>query len=317
MRVGPRDALHDEWPSRPKGPHRIPLVGVVNVTPDSFSDGGDFFDLGNACRQVDRLLEEGADVIEIGGESTRPSGTDYGAGFQPIDAKTQLSRVLEVVSHAVGRKVRVSIDTTLPEVAEACLARGASIINDVSCLADDAVARVAAAHDAYLVIMHARPGATSVYRDMLSEVAAEWCLARDRALAAGVDPGRIVMDPGIGFGKGAVDNLVILGAIPRFIALGHPVYLGPSRKSFIAEAEARSGSPKSGARDRLGGTIAACLAAVHAGASALRVHDVFPLRQALAVDVAIRHPFAETFTRSPSRAQPPTPTPTPTPRAEG
>lgn len=263
------------------------VVGVVNVTPDSFSDGGRFLAADAARAHVDRLLEEGADVIEVGGESTRPAGAAYGAGFTPVDAATQIERTRPVVEHA-ARSARVAIDTTLPEVARAALDGGATIVNDVSTLADPALARLCAEAGAWLVLMHARPGASSSWTDVVSEVADEWSKARDRALAEGLAADRILMDPGIGFGKAGDDNLALLAGASRFHALGHPLYVGASRKAFIGVCEERDGLVRSPASDRVGGTLAACLSAARAGAAVLRVHDVRALRQALAVDEAIQ-----------------------------
>jgi dihydropteroate synthase len=263
------------------------VVGVVNVTPDSFSDGGRFLARDEACKHVDRLLEEGADVIEVGGESTRPAGATYGDGYAPVDAQTQIARTAAVIAHACAREALVAIDTTLPPVARAAIEAGATIVNDVSCLADDELARVCAAHSVWLVLMHSRVGAASTYRDLVAEVASEWSGARDRAVAAGVARDRIVMDPGIGFGKGFADNVRVLAALGRFHDLGHPLYVGPSRKAFIAAAEERAELPRSAPSERIGGTVAACLAAARAGAAVIRAHDVRAVRQALAVEEAI------------------------------
>ncbi len=262
------------------------MVGVLNVTPDSFSDGGRYLAPDAARARVDRLLEEGADVIEVGGESTRPAGAAYGSGYAPVDAETQIARTADAIAHA-ARSTRVAIDTTSPAVARAAIEAGATIVNDVSCLADVELARVCASHDAWLVLMHSRAGAVSTYDDVLVEVSREWWSARDRAREAGVPSDRIVMDPGLGFGKGTDDNLRVLAGLAHFHELGHPVYVGPSRKAFIGVSEERAGLTKSVADERVGGTVAACLAAARAGAAVLRVHDVRALRQALAVDAAI------------------------------
>lgn len=273
---------------------RPAIVGVVNVTPDSFSDGGRFLDASAANAHAAKLLEDGADVIEIGGESTRPAGAAYGAGYAPIDADTQIARILPVITH-VARELRalVAVDTTRVAVAKAALEAGARIVNDVSCLADVELARLVAERDAWLVLMHSRPGAASTYDDVIEDVAREWCAARDRAVAVGVPRERIVMDPGIGFGKGAADNLRLLASVPRLRALGHPVYVGASRKAFIAVAEERAFGVRVAPEGRLGGTLAASLAAARGGAAALRVHEPAPLRQALAVDAAITESVAD------------------------
>lgn len=278
----------------PDGSVRPGVVGVVNVTPDSFSDGGRFLDPRDACAHVDRLIAEGADAIEIGGESTRPAGPAYGAGYSPVDAKTQIDRILPVISYAAReRRAIVAVDTTSPEVAQKAIEAGAVVVNDVSTMASvepgapNELARVVANACAWLVIMHARVGASSDYEDVVEDVAREWTAARDRAVAAGVDRACIVFDPGIGFGKGASGNLRLLASLRRFAALGHPVYVGASRKSFIAVAEEHAGLSRSDATDRIGGTIAACLLAARHGATSLRVHDVRAVRQALAVAHAI------------------------------
>ncbi|GAC1527915.1 MAG: hypothetical protein NVS3B10_25460 [Polyangiales bacterium] len=302
-------------PARPE-PHpaadpaaRPTLVGVVNVTPDSFSDGGRFLAPRDACAHVDQLLADGADVVEVGGESTRPAGAAYGEGYAPVPASTQIDRIVPVVAHAAGaRRALVAVDTTLAEVAEAALDAGAVLVNDVSLGADPALAEVVARRGAWLVLMHARPGASSTYADVLADVAREWSAARDRAVAAGVDPTRIVFDPGIGFGKGLDDNLRLLAGLSHFTALGHPIYVGASRKSFIGGVDARALGAVSAAGDRLGGTIAACLHAVRAGAVALRVHDVRAVRQALDGARAIAAagasaPAAPAFPAIPARAK--------------
>lgn len=267
------------------------MVGVVNVTPDSFSDGGRFLDPHAAHDHVDRLLAEGADVLEIGGESTRPAGTDYGAGHASIPAEIQLARVLPVLRHAVAvagpRGVRVAIDTTSPVVARAALAEGVTIVNDVSCLADPELARVTAEASGWFVLMHARPGAASPYEDVVTDVVAEWSRARDRAVAAGLPADRIVFDPGLGFGKAPSDSLRLLAALPHLKArLGHPIYVGASRKGLLAFAEERAGLPRSAPAARDPGTVAVT-AHVRAHAHAVRVHDVHGTRQALAVLDAI------------------------------
>lgn len=264
------------------------IVGVLNVTPDSFSDGGRYLEPAAALAQGEALLAQGADVIEVGGESTRPPGATYGAGFEPVPDEVQCARVLPVIEPLVRRLgARVAIDTTSPEVARAALGAGATIVNDVSCLHHLDLARVAAAHDAWLVLMHSRPGASAHYADLFAEIAHEFAAARDRAVGAGVDPVHIVFDPGIGFGKGPDDNLRLLADLGRFADLGHAIYVGASRKSFIAVAEERAAGRASPPAQRLGGTLAACLAAVRGGAAALRVHDVAEVVQALAVARAI------------------------------
>jgi len=291
-----------EWLRRPVSPdrrgpghpsaqfpvgHRPVVVGVVNVTPDSFSDGGRYLAPEAARARIDRLLDEGADVIEVGGESTRPAGGAYGQGYTPVDEQTQIARTRPAIEHAAQHDVRVSIDTTLPAVARAAIDAGATIVNDVSCLSEPELARVCAERGAWLVLMHSRSGASSTYSSLLDDIASEWSRARDRAVHEGIPRDRIVMDPGVGFGKAGEDNLTVLAQLSRFRELGHPLYVGASRKAFIGVCEERDGLRKSAPEERVGGTIATCLAAARAGAAVLRVHDVRALRQALAVESAL------------------------------
>jgi dihydropteroate synthase len=262
-------------------------MGVLNVTPDSFSDGGLYLDAVSAKRHVDALLAAGADIIDIGGESTRPTAPS-------VAPHEQIARIEHALVYAVReRHAMVSIDTTSPEVAAFALSEGAAIVNDVSCLAHDELARVAADRGASLVLMHARGSMTEMrgfsdapgdaYADVVSDVRREWCVARDRALSQRLDSRDIVFDPGLGYMKNAEHSIELVRRLAEFAELGHPILVGPSRKSFIAKATASNAAPG----DRLGGTIAACLAAVDRGATLLRVHDVFAVRQALAIHRAI------------------------------
>ncbi len=265
-------------------------MGAVNVTPDSFYDGGRYLGAEAAARHVDELIEQGADIVDIGGESTRP-------GAEPVAADEQIARIEPVVRHAVGRGALVSIDTTEPEVAQRMLELGAHIINDTSCLADDGLAHVAAQHGAALVIMHSRgpmkrmPGFSqypdNAYADVVREVLEEWSAARDRAVVAGMPASDILLDPGLGFAKNARHSYEILIRLAELGAAGARIVVGPSRKSFIASADP---APPAA---RLGGTIAACLLAVQRGASILRVHDVHDVRQALCVARAAQMAPAE------------------------
>lgn len=260
---------------------------MVNVTPDSFSDGGLHLSPEASRAHVDRVIDEGADVIEVGGESTRPKGKTYGDGFSPVSPDTQIARVLPAIERAVERGAKVAIDTTRAPVAAAALDAGASIVNDVSLLSDPELAPLCAARGAWLVLMHSRPGAASAYDDVIDDLSREWSIARDRANASGVPSDKILMDPGVGFGKGAEDNFRVLSGLSRLHALGHPLYVGASRKAFIGAAEESVGLSRSEPADRVGGTIAACLFAARQGAAVLRVHDVRALRQALAVHEAL------------------------------
>jgi dihydropteroate synthase len=261
------------------------LMGVCNVTPDSFSDGGRYFDSGAARSRVDELVGQGADVVDIGGESTRP-------GAAPVPASEQLDRVLDSVRYAASLGVCVSIDTASAEVAEASLEAGACVVNDVSCLRDGALAAVVAARGAALVLMHARGTQEKMrgfsqypdegYGDVLRDVLAEWGAAADRAEAVGVPRGAIVMDPGLGFAKNARQSSELLARLGEIVSsLDVPVAVGASRKSFLTIVD-DGASPT----ERLGASIAAALHAARAGASILRVHDVRATRQA--VDLARR-----------------------------
>ena len=255
-------------------------MGVLNVTPDSFHDGGRHFDPAHACAHVDALLAEGADWIDIGGESTRP-------GSVPVPAAEQVRRIAPAIAWAVSRGAVVSVDTTSAEVAERALSMGARVINDVSCLADAALARATAQGGGVLLLMHSRePMSTltqysqypaSAYTDVAADVLAEWRRARDRALAQGMRAPDVWLDPGIGFAKNARQSFELLERLADFTHEGVPVVVGPSRKSFITAVGA---APTT---ERLGGTIAACLHSVDRGASVLRVHDVRAVRQALDV----------------------------------
>jgi dihydropteroate synthase len=255
-------------------------MGICNVTPDSFSDGGRHFTLEAARARVDELVLEGADIVDVGGESTRP-------GAPSVPAAEQLSRVLEVVRYAASRGACVSIDTTSPEVAAACLDAGAAAVNDVSCLKDDALAKVVAANGAAFVLMHARGTQTEMkgfsvyagdaYGDVVKDVLAEWASAAERAARLGVPRDALVMDPGLGFAKNAEQSATLLRRLGEIVAsAGAPVLVGASRKSFLKLAD-----PDAGPQARLGASVAAALFAARAGAAVLRVHDVAVTRQAL------------------------------------
>ncbi|MEZ4229122.1 MAG: dihydropteroate synthase [Polyangiaceae bacterium] len=256
------------------------VMGVLNVTPDSFSDGGDFLAPSAARNRVDALLADGADIVDIGGESSRP-------GAAAIPPKEQVERIEPALRYAVGRGALVSIDTTSPEVAEHCLELGATLINDVSCLTEPDLAGVVAKAGGDLLIMHARgpmsrmPGFSEwpddAYADVVLDVAREWSTARDRAMERGLARERIFFDPGLGFAKNARHSFEVLRRLQEFKRLEAPIFVGPGRKSFIAAVDP---SPPA---ERLGGTIAACVISAQKGAHALRVHDVREVRQALAV----------------------------------
>jgi dihydropteroate synthase len=259
---------------------RARLLGIVNVTPDSFSDGGRFLDPAQACRRAETLIREGADVLDIGGESTRP-------GADPVPADEERERILPVIREAASWGVPVSVDTRKAEVAEAALEAGAAIVNDVSALGDPRMAPLVASSGAGLVLMHMRGTPATMqddprYDDVAREVAGYLCERRDRALEEGVPFERIVLDPGIGFGKTIRHNLELLARIDTVVSMGSPVLVGASRKRFLGVL-AGTDDPEA----RLPGSLAAVLTARRGGALLFRVHDVAATRQALDVFEAV------------------------------
>ncbi len=258
------------------------LMGVVNVTPDSFSDGGRFLDPGAAVARAERLAAEGADLIDLGGESTRP-------GAAPVDPAEERRRVVPVIERlrAAGFRLPISVDTCKGEVARAALDAGAAMVNDVLGLADPALARAVAAAGVPVVAMHTRGlpadmAARAVYRDLLAEVAAELRAALRRATDAGIREEQVILDPGIGFAKTPAQSLELLARVGELRALGRPLLVGPSRKRFIGHATGAA------VEDRLPGTLAAVTACVLAGVEVLRVHDVAAARQAADLAAALR-----------------------------
>jgi dihydropteroate synthase len=258
------------------------LMGVVNATPDSFSDGGRFLEPEAAVAQALRLAEEGADLVDLGGESTRP-------GAASVPAAEELRRVVPVIERLRGGgfPLPISVDTCKGEVARAALAAGADLVNDVTGLSDPELGRAAAAAGVPVVLMHMRgtPAdmqARAIYRDVAAEVAAELEAALARAAAAGIPRERTILDPGIGFAKTAEQGVELLARIGELRRLGRPLLVGPSRKSFIGKL---TGAP---AGDRVPGTLAAVTACVLAGVEIVRVHDVAPCRQAALVAAAVR-----------------------------
>ncbi len=255
----------------------VAIMGVLNVTPDSFSDGGRYLDPERAVARGLEMIEQGAEMIDVGGESTRP-------GSRPVDESEELRRVVPVIERlAANEEALISVDTTKPPVARAALEAGAGMINDVSTLRQgDELAETAAAGGAELVVMHSRKRPEDMqdgirYEDIVREVSQELEEAARRAERAGVPPDRIWIDPGIGFAKTAEHNVELLARIGDLAALGYRVIVGPSRKSFIGRL---TGAPVD---DRLGGTAAAVTAAVMGGARAVRVHDVGMMKQAAAI----------------------------------
>jgi dihydropteroate synthase len=265
-------------------PSPVRVMGVLNVTPDSFSDGGRFDDPAAALTQAERLIADGADMLDIGGESTRP-------GAEAVDEAVEIARVVPLIAAIRARNaIPISIDTMKPAVARAAVAAGATIWNDVTALrhAPESLA-TAAELGCEVVLMHMQgePGTMQAephYDDVVAEVAAFLAQRAEAAIAAGVARENIWLDPGVGFGKHMIrHNLPLLAGLDRIVALGFPVLLGVSRKSFISALDEGGKTPD----QRLGGSLAAALAGVAAGVAAVRVHDVRETVQALRVWRAI------------------------------
>ena len=255
------------------------IMGVLNVTPDSFSDGGRFFDPIEAFDHANRMIAEGADILDIGGESSRP-------GASPVDADEELRRVMPVLEKLAGLPVPVSIDTAKPEVMLRAIAGGAAMINDIFALrapgALDAVAGSTAA--ACLMHMQGEPRTMQQeprYQDVVAEVCEFLAARAAAAVAAGIDPERIVLDPGFGFGKLPHHNLELVRALPRLRSLGYPLLAGLSRKSLFGKITGRM------AGERVHASAAGALLAVQRGAAIVRVHDVAATRDSLLVLRAI------------------------------
>jgi dihydropteroate synthase len=257
----------------------VALMGVCNVTPDSFSDGGSYLDPARARARIDALIREGVDVLDIGGESTRP-------GAPAVPPNEQLERVLPAIRYAAERAC-VSIDTTSAEVARAAVEAGASVINDVSLLADEGLADVAAETGAALILSHVRGRQDAMkgfsvqpeetYGDVVRDVLADWEAAASRARSRGVERAQLVMDPGLGFTKSARHSVELLRRTRELVsALDVPVLVGASRKSFLKTID-----DSAGPGERLGASVAAAVFAARAGAAMVRVHDVRDTRQAI------------------------------------
>lgn len=255
-------------------------MAILNVTPDSFSDGGRFTSPQAAIAEANRLIAEGADILDIGGESTRP-------GAHPVTEDVELQRVLPVFQALASQsKVRLSIDTMKPAVAATCLEAGATLINDVTGLRDTQMAAVAARHGAGVVIMHTRGTPQTMkelthYYDLIADIKTELCPRIHAARDAGIT--EIIVDPGIGFAKTPAQSFEVLHRLRELEELGYPILIGPSRKSFLG---ALTGMQPTNAR--LEGTLAAAVIGAMNGASIIRVHDVAACRKALSVVDAVK-----------------------------
>ena len=268
-------------------PAQRKIMGIVNVTPDSFSDGGQHFDAATAIAHGLKLVGDGADFLDVGGESTRP-------GADPVSAEEELRRVVPVIEALAEKSAAViSIDTRKPLVACAAMAAGASIWNDVTalCYAPDSL-EIAARLGCGVVLMHAKGDSKTMqhdpyYDDVVEEVIAFLDGRIDACVKAGISKDKLIIDPGIGFGKTVEHNLALLAHLERFTALGLPVLLGASRKRFIAALDGAASGPGAAADQRLGGSLAAVIEGRRCGASIFRVHDVAETRQAINIADAI------------------------------
>jgi len=264
------------------------IAGVINVTPDSFSDGGSFLDAGDAIAHGLKLAEEGADLLDVGGESTRP-------GAAEISAQDEIARVVPVIE-ALAKKtvIPIAIDTSKPEVMRAAVAAGAGFINDVRALRRDGALDAAAALKVPVCLMHMQgePGTMQDaphYEDVVSDVRRFLAERLFACEMSGIDKKRVVVDPGFGFGKTLEHNLALLRALDQFVALGVPLLVGLSRKGMIGTLTGRERPA-----DRAAGSAAAALLAVQKGAAIVRVHDVAVTRDALAVWEAVATGFKRT-----------------------
>ena len=260
------------------------IMGILNVTPDSFSDGGLHGSVGAACVHAEHMVAEGADIIDVGGESTRP-------GAAPVTPDEECARVVPVIAALAARlpgSVTLSVDTRNPSVADAALAAGARIVNDVSGARAPGMLETVARHEAGVVLMHMQGTPETMqrnprYRDVVEEVAAYLLARAEAAIACGIAPAAIALDPGIGFGKTREHNLRLLAALGRFAASGYAVLLGTSRKRFMG-AICEESVPS----ELVGATCATTALGVQAGVRLFRVHDVKPNRQAADVVWACR-----------------------------
>lgn len=259
-------------------------MGILNITPDSFSDGGQYLEVQKALECALTMEREGADIIDVGGESTRP-------GSLPVSAEVQIARTIPVIHTLFERlstDVRISIDTTQSKVATAAIKAGAKIINDISAGTDDAdMFGLIARYNASVILTHRKGTSLTMqdhptYEDVVGEVAHFLVSQSEKAIRAGVPPNHIFIDPGIGFGKTTVHNIALLSALDTFVGLGYPVVLGTSRKRFMGAICQHNHS-----KELIGATVATTVLGVKKGVSVFRVHDVLANRQAIDITLAI------------------------------
>ncbi|MCS6797982.1 MAG: dihydropteroate synthase [Myxococcota bacterium] len=273
--------------------NRVQIWGVLNVTPDSFSDGGRFATTDRAVAHGLALRAQGADVVDVGGASSRPAGPVYGAGAEPVPVEEELRRVVPVVRELVRHDVLISVDTVRPEVAEAALREGARCINDVSMGRSEALLAAVARAGAEIVLMHNRGrgeihDAHTTYADVVGDVVRELQSACARAEEAGIAPERIWIDPGLGFAKHAEQSLTLLARLRELVATGRRVLVGASRKSFLAAAAPWPDGTSPTPQEREPASAVAAAVAVLAGATAVRVHDVRAAWQAVRLSERLR-----------------------------
>lgn len=289
--TAPRASRLTPHPALRAGRFSLPLerpliMGVVNVTPDSFSDGGRFFGTQQAVEHARMLVEEGADILDIGGESSRP-------GAEPVGLDEELRRVMPVLEQLVQLPIPVSVDTCKPEVMRRAIAAGAAMVNDINALREPGGLAAVAESQAAVCLVHMQGEPRTMqqdphYQDVLTEVTAFLAQRVEAARQAGIARERIVIDPGFGFGKKTGHNLELLRGLPRIAGLGQPVLVGLSRKSLFGKITGKA------VADRVSASVAAALLAAERGAALVRVHDVAATRDALLVLNAIeRHPLVK------------------------
>lgn len=259
------------------------IMGILNVTPDSFSDGGKFISVESAVEHARNMVKEGADIIDVGGESSRPFSS-------PVSEEEEMKRILPVIEELSDLKVPISVDTYKPKVAEEALKRGASIVNDIFGLRKEGMADVVKDYDAAVVIMHMKGEPKNMqmnpsYEDTIGEIMRFFRERVEFALSKGIEEDKIVLDPGIGFGKRVEDNLMLIRSLESFRCLGYPILMGTSRKSFIGKILDLN------VNERLEGTIATNVISLINGASIFRVHDVKENLRALKIAEAIKEVY--------------------------